>query len=217
MKLSRRQPSSGGTRSRDAALIQVTYRHVLRVHEVVALRWDQVDTEARLAAREPAQERCAEHASSTWARSCARSGRYSVPIRVLRLLNRTWRPDDDSYRREAGRASWRAGETCVPNPSAHVAECLPFQSSPMTGTIHTALRGSQEHPAHGALHGARAGQVEFHWTLNRSTGYLRLSQRRFDSGTKLRRGESVDPAPGIATSTTSLTRITVGTTKQLLI
>jgi type 1 fimbriae regulatory protein FimB/type 1 fimbriae regulatory protein FimE len=28
---------------RDAALIQVTYRHGLRVSEVVALRWDQID------------------------------------------------------------------------------------------------------------------------------------------------------------------------------
>ena len=42
-KSSRRQPSSGGTGSRDVALIQVTYRHGLRVSEVVALRWEQID------------------------------------------------------------------------------------------------------------------------------------------------------------------------------
>lgn len=33
----------GRHRSRDAALLMVTYRHGLRVSELVALRWDQVD------------------------------------------------------------------------------------------------------------------------------------------------------------------------------
>ena len=35
--------STGRQGTRDAALIQVTYRHGLRVSEVVALRWDQID------------------------------------------------------------------------------------------------------------------------------------------------------------------------------
>src|SRR3954463_811921 len=43
---------------RDAAMIRVAYRHGLRVSELCALRWDQVDFDrARAVARVPDQER----------------------------------------------------------------------------------------------------------------------------------------------------------------
>src|SRR6266849_390108 len=49
---------------RDATLLLLTYRHALRVGELVALRWDQVDlTQGLLQVKSP-QERCPEHPST---------------------------------------------------------------------------------------------------------------------------------------------------------
>lgn len=61
---------------RDATLIMLAYRHGFRISELVALRWDEVDLKAGVAAREQTEERQSKRPSATTQTSFYESHRF---------------------------------------------------------------------------------------------------------------------------------------------
>ena len=149
---------------RDATMILVTYRHGLRVSELVDLRWDQVDfRHGRLHVRRVKQGTSAVHPI------------IGDELRALRQLQRAQDPrstfmftsERGSPFTTAGFAKLVAragvpGQTELPGASTHAAARLRLRAGQQRARYQGAASVSraQEYPAYGALHGAFAGSVQ---------------------------------------------------------
>ena len=147
---------------RDATLILLSYRHGLRVTELVSLRWEQVDLKQGLM-----------HVNRL------KHGNPSVhpvrgpELRALRRLQRDYPTmpyvfsserkaplTDDAIRKIVGRAGKEAKLpfSVHPHMLRHACGYKLAQAGPDT-RCYPALSGAQEHPAHRPLHPAVAGSV----------------------------------------------------------
>ena len=152
---------------RDATMILLAYRHGLRAAELVAMRWDSVDfAHGRLHVNR-AEERLAKPSIPSPAESCGRCGgssasRGRLALRVYvgagRAVHTGGLPQDD-------RPARRRGRLRVPGSPAHAAPCLRLRAREQGRRYPLAagLSRAQEHPAHGALHGAGPARFKDFW------------------------------------------------------
>jgi len=140
---------------RDATLILLAYRHGLRVGELVALRWDQVDLKIGLL-----------HVARLKHGAASTHPLRGPELRALRRLQRHYPgfalPAHDRARRAAHRlggpqdhgASRRCIGVGLPRASAHAAARLRLQTCERWPRYagDSALPWTPEHPAHGPVH-----------------------------------------------------------------
>lgn len=129
---------------RDALIIRMAARHGFRVSEIAELRWDQIDLKTGLiyVARKK-NGRPSTHPLS------------GEEVRALRQLRRDWPYGRQVFVTERGAPFTRSGLAKMVERRLRPSLCQPRRRHSSA----TAVAGSQEHPAHGALFRAQRRAV----------------------------------------------------------
>lgn len=164
-KLIKAARSTGRYGHRDATLILLAYRHGLRVSELIAMRWDQVDFHQGLLAvvRRERGVPSTHPLSGTELRALRRLKREQPrPRESAWVPNGAWRATECLHGAPRGATGKEAGRYSVLGATApatafdgvQVGECWHRYTSV------AALPWASEHPAHGKVYGARRRAVQ---------------------------------------------------------
>src|SRR4051794_17479004 len=148
---------------RDAAMIRVAYRHGLRVSELCALRWDQVDFEhGLLHVRRIKNGTPSVHPlGGGELRALHKLQREAIPSPYVFTTERRAPMSPAGFRKMLARTG-EAGAFPFPVHPHMIAACLRLQARqrrPGYAGL-AALSRPQEHPAHGALHRTRGRSLQ---------------------------------------------------------